>query len=322
MEDNNSIVFMFSGQGSQFYQMGKELFQDHSVFRNSISYLNEFILDQFEFDVITPLYKEERSKPLDHTLLSHCALFMTEYSLAKALMSEGVQPDIYLGASLGEFVSAALSGAVTPTDILENLISQAMILDEQCAPGTMLAILENTSLFYENTDIFKNCDLASINFDKHFVIGTENSELIAIQEFLTQKNITHQVLNVPHAFHSRSLDIAMPSYMSALQDIQYTPPSTPLFSCMRAQEVSDLDSRYFWSVIREPIEFQKSILRLENQSDHMYIDLGPSGTLATFTNYILSDRSLSRTLPCMTPFTNPVDSFYSLVDTINANNLT
>ena len=96
-------VFMFSGQGSQYFQMGRELFEKNETFRDWMIRLDDIPRHVSGKSVIEVLYSDVYGKGdrFDRTLLTHPAIFMVEYSLAETLVEAGVRPDMVLGVSLG-----------------------------------------------------------------------------------------------------------------------------------------------------------------------------------------------------------------------------
>src|SRR5215467_13794723 len=100
---------MFSGQGSQYFQMGKALYENNDTFRYWMGRFDDIVRQFLGKSMIETLYSDLHGKgePFDRTLLTHPAIFMVEYSLAQILIQAGVIPDIVLGASLGSFAAAA-----------------------------------------------------------------------------------------------------------------------------------------------------------------------------------------------------------------------
>ena len=82
----------------------------------------------------------------------------------------------------------------------------------------------------------------------------------------------------------------------------FEPPRIPIFSAQRAEFVPAMDADFLWEVTRRPVAFRTSVERLEQSGPHLYVDLGPSGTLAGFVKQNLSPSSRSEALPLVTPF--------------------
>ncbi|MEL7145697.1 MAG: acyltransferase domain-containing protein, partial [Bacteroidota bacterium] len=98
-------VFMFSGQGSQYYHMGSKLYDANPVFRREMDRLDAIVKAESGRSVVAELYNEQHkfSVPFLSLPLTHPAIFMVEYAMFKTLESEGITPDYVLGSSLGEF---------------------------------------------------------------------------------------------------------------------------------------------------------------------------------------------------------------------------
>src|SRR5260370_1040196 len=119
---------MFSGQGSQYFQMGRELFEKNDTFRDWMVRLDDMARRLSGRSVIGILYSDLHGKgdPFDRTLLTHPAIFMVEYSLAQSLIHAGVCPDIVLGVSLGSFAAATVAGFIGVEDALTAVMRQIL----------------------------------------------------------------------------------------------------------------------------------------------------------------------------------------------------
>lgn len=294
---------MFSGQGSQYFQMGRELFEKNDIFRRWMVRLDEMAHRSSGHSVIDTLYSGDHRKgdPFDRTLSTHPAIFMVEYSLAQTLIEMGVRPDMVLGASLGSFAAAAVAGFIDVEDALSAAIRQAMAFEECCKPGGMIAVLADPALFGEE---FFRCrsELAAVNFSSHFVVSAEGSELATIETELKGRSISYQRLPVSFAFHSRWIDEAKAPFVSFMRSVGRRQNRLPLVCCDQTALVAELPDDYLWNVVRRPIRFRETIARLERQSARQYVDVGPAGTLATFLKYGLAVTTTSTARAILTPY--------------------
>jgi trans-AT polyketide synthase, acyltransferase and oxidoreductase domains len=301
---SNSIVFMFSGQGSQYYHMGQELFAQQPIFKNWMLKLNDIVYAITGESVLNKMYdgQKRRSEVFSRVLYTYPAVFMVEYALARVLIESGIIPDYVLGTSMGEFAAAATAGVMQVEEILQALLEQAKLFEASCPSGGMLAVLHDPSLYYEAPVIHQNSELASINYHCHFVISGKTEKLKEIEGFLRGKEIISQLLPVSYAFHSSLIDPVETAYKSYLNGLTYHPSQTSLVSCVSGQITEKLPNDYFWSICRKPIEFPKAIGELEKRNNHIYLDLGPSGTLDNFTKQNLARDSRSKSYSIITPF--------------------
>lgn len=298
-----NTVFMFSGQGSQYFQMGKALYDSNREFRDCMVRLDDVARGLVGESVIATLYASANAKGdrFDRTLLTHPAIFMVEYSLAQTLMRAGVWPDMVLGASMGSFAAAAVAGFLEAEDALSAVIRQAIIMAEHGEPGGMTAILSDPALFEEDF-LGRHSDLAAVNFDSHFVVSARRTELAQIEATLKLRSIAYQRLPVSLPFHSRWIDRAKTSFRAFMRSIPCKQGRLPLICSDRTTRLSDLSVDYFWDVVRNPIRFREAAMRLDREGDHRFIDVGPAGTLATFLKYSLPKTTGSSVHAILTPF--------------------
>ncbi|MED0586436.1 acyltransferase domain-containing protein [Bacillus subtilis] len=301
---NEQLVFMFSGQGSQYYHMGKELFKENNVFRQSMLEMDAIAARRIGTSIVEEIYHPGKrvSDPFDSILFSHPAIFMIEYSLYKVLEDRGIYPDYVLGSSLGEFAAAAVSGVSDAEDILDCILEQAIIIQNSCDKGKMLAILDKPQLLNDHPQLFGNSELISINYDSHFVISGEEDHIKQIMEALKEKQILCQLLPVSYAFHSTLIDPAESAYAEFLISKSFKKPSIPIVSSLTGSYLHVMDVHFFWNAVRKPMMFREAIRYLESQHTCKFIDLGPSGTLAAFVKQLIPGDSADRCCSIITPF--------------------
>jgi acyl transferase domain-containing protein len=310
---STKTVFMFSGQGSQYYQMGRQLLDENEVFRGWMGRLDNLGQRISGKRVIDAIYSSSKAEIFDRTLLSHPAIFMIEYSVAQCLMHEGVEPDMTFGSSLGTFAAAAVAGYLDVEDAMAAVLEQAMAFEASCERGSMIAILAEPSL-YEERFLKERSELAGVNFSSHFVVSAAQGDLDAIESDLKRRNVTHQRLPVSFAFHSRWIENAREQFCSFMRTIPLGKGGLPLVCCEQGAAVTSLGADCFWRVVRRPIRFQEALKRLEQQGTYRYIDVGPSGTLATFVKYGLAQSSESTAHAIVTPFGRDQRNLEALVE--------
>ncbi len=300
---NKAIVFMFSGQGSQFYGMGNQLFDNDLTFHKWMLKLDDIVQLNIGKSILDELYnRKPKDRNFDRTLFTHPSIFMVEYSLAQLLLSWHIQPDYVLGASLGEFTAASVAGVINEEDTIEIILKQAEIIERNCEGSNMLAIVYNPDLYYRNPVLFKGTEFAALNYDSHFVVSGKRKDLLRICSFLTEQEIVYQMLPVSFGFHSSYIDAAKAEYTSLLKMKLFNKPIIGFISCLFGNQLMEIPENYFWNVVRRPIQFQKAVRHLEKAHECIYVDLGPSGTLANFVKNNLLQNSGSQCYSIITPF--------------------
>jgi trans-AT polyketide synthase/acyltransferase/oxidoreductase domain-containing protein len=318
-----SVIFMFSGQGSHYYQMGRGLFEQNLVFQKWMLEGDRILSEMIGVSIIDQVYNNLYKKfdRFSRTLYTHPAIFLVEYALAQAVIDSGIEPDQVLGTSVGGFAAAALAGVMSFETALTAVVRQAEAIETLCPHGGMMAILDSADLYFEDSLLSENenLELAAINFPSHFVVSGKPESLSDAQISLKEKKITSQLLDVSHGFHSSLIDPAAATYKEFLNTLVLGKPQIPFISCSHTYTLASIPQNYFWEVVRAPVQFQKTIDALEEHAPYFYLDLGPAGTLATFVRYNLKNKSSgSKSLFVLNPFKDEVNIAEKLKDLIPA----
>lgn len=286
---DNKSAFMFSGQGSQYFHMGRQLFEQDIIFRKWMLLLDKTatqILGESVLEKIYDTYKVVHDD-FNQTIYTHPAIFMVEYALARMLMEKGVIPDLVVGSSLGEFVAAAVAGVSDPETMLEIVIMQARIIDSKCPPGGMMAVLA-TPEWYQRLSIFQlKSEIAAVNSNTHFVVSGTKEGLQEIAHELKRHELLYHILPISHGFHSSMIDLAKQEITSSLSQNAFCSPNISWVSGLNGEFLGKPEPNYFWRVARESMRFEHTAKVLKENGIKNYIDLSPSGTLASFMKYYI-----------------------------------
>ena len=175
---------MFAGQGTQYYQMGMELYEREPVFRQFMDRADLLVHELINESLVDVIYRAraDRFEPFHRLLHTHPAILVFECALAEVLLSRGFRPDYLLGYSLGEFACLVISKAISFEDALVTLIKQAELV-EYCVPrGQMLAILDSADLVDRHPEAFRQCVVAAYNTPRNFVLSAPTEALSRVQK--------------------------------------------------------------------------------------------------------------------------------------------
>lgn len=276
-------VFLYSGQGSHYCQMGAALFEGNAVFRTEMLRLDEIARESSGIRVVDELYSpgKKKSDRFDRTLLTHAAIFMVEHSLTQALKATGVSADILLSSSLGTFAAAVEAGCLNAERALAAVLTQAQVFEKSCPPGGMIAVVDRASEWVAAFAAEHDCEVVAINAASPSVIAAEAGRISAAEAALRKKGVVHQRLAVSHAFHTRWIDAAETPFREFVKSLTLGPPRIPIACCTTADLLDSIPADLFWHAARRPIQFEPMIARLKHSGRLRFVDLGPSGSLAT-----------------------------------------
>jgi acyl transferase domain-containing protein len=278
---------MFSGQGSQFFNMGRELFAKNKVFREHMLHLDSLASAVCGNSILDEVFDDNQiRKPFLRLRYSHPALFITQLSLAYTVMDLGIRPSFVIGASLGGIVSAVVAGAIAMTDALNAVCHQAMVLEEACEVGVMIAVLAPESAYRNSSTLMALSDLAAVNSPETIVISTNARNAPLTTRALAALGLDWVTLDVGHPFHSRWLDPIGDRLMSAGRVLPRK-SNIPIVCCEAARLITEIPQDYLWILARGAINLRGAILALEQHTQGIYVDLSPSGTMATIVKHNL-----------------------------------
>ncbi len=309
------VVFMFSGQSSQYHQMGRELYDRHPRFRMWMEHCDDIAAPLIGCSLCDLLYTgRKKDAPFDRLLYTNPALIAFEYSLARVLIEAGAAPDYLLGYSLGELSAAIVGDALTIEQGIGLAVDYAKLIESESPPATMLAAIDVPDIETRYAEELEGCWVTARNFDRHLVVTGPVDAMQRLRETLTRDGVLNQVLAVNYGFHTEMQQPLEASFMAIAEKIDFNPLRIPVVSC-RDGAVHDggADTRgwptQLWATFRHPVAFDATVRGLLEKGDFHFMDVGPSGTLATFVKYLLPAGSASTFNDVINPFGRDSQTF-------------
>ncbi|WP_018753420.1 type I polyketide synthase [Paenibacillus sanguinis] len=316
-QDRRPLYFLFPGQGSQYIQMGRELYEQEPIFRD---HLNE-CLDKLQvltgetFACILYPVKEETevSKSLlSQTQYAQPLIFAFEYSLAKLLMYWGLQPSAMIGYSLGEYAAACLAGVFSLDDALKLIITRGKLM-QSVPSGSMLSVpMREQEL---QPLLTPDVSLAVDNGNSCIVAGS----IQAIEAFETKmrdRRLLCMRVNSPLAGHSLLMDGILGEFEKVVRSVTFHKPQLPYISDISSGwiTVEEATSVEYWvRHIRDTVRFADGVEELLKQPNALFIEVGPGRDLSVLTRRFLKPDSTQQVFDLIRiPAREVSDHFYFL----------
>jgi amino acid adenylation domain-containing protein len=305
---NADVYFMFSGQGTQYEGMAKDLYQSETIFRKVMDRCAAQIKAHLSIDILERIYPKKRTQEekyahsINDTLVTQPALFAIEYSLAQLLMSWGVKPAGAIGHSLGEYVAATVAGVFSLEDAIRLVCKRAEIM-QKVEPGAMVSVVLNETECQALADEYA-CDLAAVNAPDRCVISGALHAIDALQAEFESNDIVHTRLKTSHAFHSRMMDPVLKEFNAVLSDIQMSSPRLPVISNVTGQYLTDdlvSSSDYWVDHLRGTIKFGAgldTLLTDANKNNSCFVEVG-LGNILCQLGQLASSGGSARFVPSL-----------------------
>ncbi len=286
-EDSTSrpVVFLFPGGGTQYINMGLELYQEEPVFREQVDLCARLLKRHLGFDVRTFLYpRQDASVPstpqLTRTSLVLPALFTVEYALAQVWMQRGVHPQAMLGHSLGEYVAACLAGVFSLDDALA-LVSLRGRLLERLPAGSMLSVAlteEEVRPYLQGA-----LSLAAINGPTQCVVAGPDAEIEALMEVFARREVEFRRIYIDVAAHSQMVTPVLAEFGEFVARLQLHLPTIPYISGVTGDWATEevTDPRYWVRHLRQTVRFADGLRVLLQDETSVLLEVGPGQTLST-----------------------------------------
>lgn len=255
------IAMVFTGQGSQYPDIAKELYQRYDVFKTAIEECAA-ILDHHGIDLLKLLYGGSKPVDLAQTANAQPVIASIEYALWKLWQAWGVQPAVVAGHSIGEYPAAVAAGILSLPAMLTLVAARAKAMGEAPPNGSMAAVFAAEKTVTERLAGQTDVVIAAVNAPEAVTVSGTTEGVQTFCAELQKDGIGSKALKVSHAFHSPLMRTAAVKFKHALQNVAFNQPDGTVFvSTVTGKQESALltDPEYWVNQILRPVKFSDAV---------------------------------------------------------------
>ncbi|KAK3369970.1 hypothetical protein B0H63DRAFT_564230 [Podospora didyma] len=297
------VVFLFTGQGSQYVGMASELFKSNATFREHLQN-SARICTSHGFASFLPLITDATSSIAQATPVQiQLSIVAIELAVAALWKSIGVAPTAVLGHSLGEYAALCTAGVLSLSDCLYLVGKRATLMVEKSTPGThsMLAIqsgADRTKTLIDESGA-AGCEIACVNGPASTVVSGPVDQIAQLQQQLSLGAVKTTLLEVQFAFHSAQMDDVLDDFSAIAKKVHFGAPSIPMASTVLGAVVTKsgiIDAEYLVCQTRGKVQFLSAVESLKTLAasgqQSVWVETGPNPTCLGLVRSTLGDGEL------------------------------
>ena len=299
----SELVFVFSGQGPQWWGMGRRLFASSGSFRRVIERCGAEFSRYGDWSLVEELLRDEADSRLQLTRFAQPAIFAIQVGIAAVWKQWGIEPAACVGHSVGEIAAAHVAGALSFNEACQVAFHRGRTMDLASSQGGMLAVgLSRDELRAWLPEDDGPVGIAAVNGPTSLTLSGPADAIATLAEQLETAGVFCRRLSVEYAFHSPLMEPVREELLASLADLSPTATSVPLFSTVTGGLIDggDVGAKYWWQNVRQPVLFADAMACVATTGKTLAIEIGPHPVLSYAINECFQAAGVAvETLPSL-----------------------
>ena len=284
-QPNRRLALTLSGQGGQWWGMGRRLLTAHPVYRDFAETFDAAFRPIAGWSTVEALMAAEDESRVDDAAVTPALTFVVQAGLAAVWEAWGVRPELLIGHSFGEVTAAYLAGALSLETVAHLVNERGLIRDRIGTEGGMAAIGLSAERLAKRLPPEARIEIAAYNAPSLVTVSGDGSAIDGLIAELARDDpdIVARRLNLDFAWHSSWLAPGEQAFKSAVGEIACEPPTLPVLSTVTGRLETRFDTDHWWRNLRQPVLYRQAIDAALDRGIDTFLELGPHRTLSGLT---------------------------------------
>ncbi|HRE20339.1 MAG TPA: SDR family NAD(P)-dependent oxidoreductase, partial [Rhabdaerophilum sp.] len=323
----HAVGFIFSGNGSQFPEMGRAAYAANALFRAEIDEIDALFAPIAGWSLRAAIADGVDPDELQKTSVSQPLIFAIQSALAGVLRRYNILPAAVLGHSVGEVAAAEASGALTRADAVRLIYERSRHQEGARGLGRMLVVATDRASVEAQIEAsnLARIEIAAVNAPTSTTVTGPAEAIAAFSRHCRKQRLATIALDIDYPFHSSLLDPLREAMVADLVQIRGRDCPVPFISTVTGDILagSELSGDYWWRNVRQTVLFAPALRRAREAGAGLFIELSPRAILVGPAAEILRESGNAEVIASLgqkdTPAIDPVTGTLARLAVFGAN---
>jgi phthiocerol/phenolphthiocerol synthesis type-I polyketide synthase C len=297
VEKKTDLAFIYSGNGSQWLGMGRELLAADEFFAEKLREVDGLLGEHVEYSIIEELHAEPENSRFHLTEIAQPTLFAVQVGITEWLADQGIKPKAVAGHSVGEVTAAWAAGALSLKQATHLIVERSAAQGLTRGTGRMSAMglgREDAISLIDELGLNDQVEIAGVNSTKSVTLAGSLPALQKLESVAEQRDVFCRILDLDYAFHSKYMDPVKDRLLTSLESLRPGQTSVPMYSTVTGEKIDGkkFTAQYWWENVRRPVAFGKAVDAMIEDGIHVFMDVGPHPIMRGYLNECLRNANV------------------------------